>query len=317
MKIWAAVLAINCTACSFSGNAIDDSAPAMHDDAAVDTGSGDAPSIDAKLPDGAACMTSAAYATRPSHDHRYRATPTGTYDDVSAACAADGAHLAVIDDDDENTYVASLAGTPYIGLDDLDPEHTFRWTTGATGAFTKWNSFEPNDAGANEDCASILPSSQGLRWNDETCDKTHAGVCECEPGYVAPPVPTCRTAAGGVSANGRIYFVHTGSASWIAAQDDCAAMGAYLMVPSDDTENNVVNGSGPLHVTFQAWIGLSRIGNTYTPVNGAPPGYTHWKPQAPYSGEDRCVVMNVSGQWENVACTAAHPYVCECDPAPP
>lgn len=305
-------------ACSFSR-----ALPATTDG---ESSAGDA-GVDAKTwldaPPAAACMTDARYVTRPNDTHRYRVTDKAAFDDVADSCARDGAHLATIDDGDENAYVAGLLDDLlWIGFDDLDTESTFRWVARPT-AYTNWNTGEPNDFAGNEDCVQLLPTSQSSahRWNDDSCSKARAGVCECEPDFIAPPVPACRAMPGGETVNGRLYFARSTAATWSAARADCRAMGADLIVPSDQTENAIVAAPNQLHVKTDAWIGVSRTnssGGAFTPVVGASP-FTNWTDEAPHDGAGRdCVALLVaSGRWDNQACTTMHPYVCECDPVPP
>jgi hypothetical protein len=124
--------------------------------------------------------------------------------------------LVRIDSAAENSHVLSLIGTTmaawFGGTDDPDfsVEGQWRWsndtsqfwtgTAGGTaymGAFAFWNSGEPNDSGANEDCAEILPmtGANAGRWNDQPCTtRTIPFVCEIA-GDLCPADPM-KTAPG-------------------------------------------------------------------------------------------------------------------------
>jgi hypothetical protein len=167
--------------------AVDSSAPAdARPDALVDASVLDAPIPDAALPDALLppCATDLNYTVNPATLRRYRFyNITRTWTQARDICRADGAHLAVIDDADENAYVRSLSSSVlWIGLSDRAVEGMFVWVTGAPVTYTNWQSGEPNNYGLyGEDCTEMYTS--GL-WNDEGCGDALRFVCECDPDYV-------------------------------------------------------------------------------------------------------------------------------------
>jgi hypothetical protein len=286
-------------------------------DAAID-GALDAPTdapVDAPSGFQPACMTNPAYAAAAGHASRYRvATTSTTYDDATAACFTDGAHLVTIRDSSEQAYVSILvAGSAaWIGYDDLTTEGTFTWVSGATSTYTNWALGEPNNGnGSNEDC---VYAEAGGGWNDTPCSDTYPAVCECEPGYHAPAVPACMSgsATGWTEVTGRRYKLRAASSTWMAAETACASSGATLFVPSDSFEDTQV--SAALTVGL-AWIGLSSAGSAFTWVNGAPLAYTDWGDGEPAAGSG-CAMM-FEQPWYSEPCSSTEPAVCECDPAPP
>jgi hypothetical protein len=104
-------------------------------------------------------------------------------------CEADGAHLVVIDDAAEQTYLTSLAAATttdngstnqllWLGLTDQASEGSFAWVTGASVSLTHWSDGEPNNSfGGIEDCAEIRGSGD---WNDDHCSARLGYVCECD-----------------------------------------------------------------------------------------------------------------------------------------
>lgn len=104
-------------------------------------------------------------------------------------CEADGAHLVVIDDAAEQTYLTSLAKQTttdnassnelvWLGLSDQTLEGTFEWVTGQALSLSHWSGGEPNNSfGGIEDCAEIRGSGD---WNDDHCSARLAYVCECD-----------------------------------------------------------------------------------------------------------------------------------------
>ena len=104
-------------------------------------------------------------------------------------CEADGAHLVVIDDAAEQTYLTSVAtqmttdnGSTnelvWLGLTDQGVEGSFDWVTGTPLSLTHWSGGEPNNSfGGIEDCVEIRSSGA---WNDDHCSARLAYVCECD-----------------------------------------------------------------------------------------------------------------------------------------
>src|SRR5262245_23755989 len=88
--------------------------------------SADATDAPPDAPAPSACLLDSTYSSFDGH--RYKVLPQAVdYDTAIDACAADGAHLAVIDSAAENDYARSLhvAFAVWIGLDDLSVEGTF------------------------------------------------------------------------------------------------------------------------------------------------------------------------------------------------
>jgi hypothetical protein len=170
---------------------VDSAAPAdAPPDTVIDASLPDAPIADAGIPDAALpdallppCATNPNYVANPLTTRWYRYYDmTRTWTQARDICVADGAHLVVIDDADENAYVRSLSSRIlWIGLNDRAVEGRFVWVTGAPVTYTNWQSGEPNDYGlSGEDCVEMYTS--GL-WNDESCGDSLRFVCECDPEY--------------------------------------------------------------------------------------------------------------------------------------
>jgi hypothetical protein len=120
---------------------------------------------------------------------RYKEVASGqTWVLAERDCESEGGHLIVIDDEAENTWMASVAAKAltdnvsshqlsWIGLSDQVVEGTFRWVTGVSSSVELWAEMEPNSLYDNEDCVEIRASG---RWNDDHCDALLSYVCECD-----------------------------------------------------------------------------------------------------------------------------------------
>jgi hypothetical protein len=292
--------------CSFESPKAAPDAPPGEDAGVLEP---DAPPDAAFVP---ACMTDPTYANNGAH--RYKVVPRDVdYDGAIDACAADGAHLAVVDSAAENQYLASLATTAgaWIGLDDLTVEGTFRWLAPSPAGFRAFPTGEPNNY-FGEDCTLIV--SNGT-WNDAGCEYPRRPICECEPAYRPPPTPLCRTLQGGFQLqSGRRLFPRPMARTWQAAEDDCRAIGAHLLVIGDGDENGEMDlRFGPI------WIGYSDLAaeGKFEWVDGSPATYHRFGAAPPANDGLDCAVLQDFGGWANVACGESRPYVCECDPAAP
>ena len=321
------IAAVVASACSFSPSSSNTSGDGGTIDArpgvdARDGGSGSGSGSGTR----AACLTSSTY-TAGSNGHRYRRVDGGSDRDAAYdECTADGAYLAQISDDAENLTVSTfITGLTWIGLDDTVTEMTFAWVNGSTSPYRHFAANEPNDGGPQgpgEDCVYI-DTNASHTWNDSSCAASLPAVCECDATYVPPPTPACRTQAGWTAVQGRRYKYVSASRDWDAAEADCQAAGAYLMVPSDLDENNRINGQ--LEIGTKVWIGMRRTSAAdFAPVDGEPTSLVNFdgsgsgSPMGSAASDKSCVVVaNPNGNWENHKCSDGNPYVCECDPAHP
>ena len=141
----------------------------------------DALEADAAVPD---CWTNMDYAEDSVDGHRYRvffyeADWMAGFD----RCIDDQSHLVVIDSIEENDYLEALVDRRiWIGFHDRTNEGVFEWVNSAVPGFYNWNTSEPNDSGAGEDCVEMYPWNG--KWNDLACSDRHSFVCECDPTFV-------------------------------------------------------------------------------------------------------------------------------------
>jgi hypothetical protein len=107
------------------------------------------------------------------------------------SCAARGYHLVIIDNQEENDWLWSLAREPaethwYIGLTDEVVEGTYVWVDGRTaweggptGAPVTFTNFAGGSPGENlyEDCL-ILADDRSGQWVEIDCGREMAFICE-------------------------------------------------------------------------------------------------------------------------------------------
>ncbi|XP_019636936.1 PREDICTED: thyroid peroxidase-like [Branchiostoma belcheri] len=123
------------------------------------------------------------------------------------ACQAEGGRLAMPKDAATNAFLVQLKNAVrndaafYIGLSDQNAEGQWRFADGtALDSYSNWHPGEPNNAGHNEDCATLLPGSGG-KWNDVPCSGHRRYICQVPPIQLQPREGLTRVRV--VSSSGR------------------------------------------------------------------------------------------------------------------
>lgn len=143
--------------------------------------------------------------TNPANGHDYFLLEQDTWTNSEAEAVALGGHLATINDAAENQWVfdtfASFDGVDrnlWIGLNDVDVEGTFVWTSGEILGYTNWGQNQPDGNAPDADFVLIIDPSPTFtinpgEWNDATPSSTAWGVVEVVP----EPTSVGFLAAGG------------------------------------------------------------------------------------------------------------------------
>ncbi|XP_026880090.2 macrophage mannose receptor 1-like [Electrophorus electricus] len=240
-------------------------------------------------------------------------------------CREQGGHLAVIDDVNENDFVASylrdIAHHVWIGLSDRLHEGKFAWTDGTSPVlFTNWAEKEPNNNDGQEHCVSMTHNHlvTGL-WNDENCGEKRGWVCYTKKSssIPAPPPTTSPCPSGYISWYRSCYKLVSEARTWEEAQSECLKEGSNLASVDMSYEQAFISGAVQ-QASRDTWIGLRRTDDgTYKWSDGWPVFYTHWGPGEPthHKGEG-CVSMHgrsffIQGTWNDTDCTARKPYLCK------
>ncbi|KAL2094493.1 hypothetical protein ACEWY4_009212 [Coilia grayii] len=109
----------------------------------------------------------------------YISSEQKTWADSKQHCMNLGAHLVIIDSEEEQRLIYTQGKRAWIGLSDSETESIWKWVDGKVlGDSGYWMKGEPNDTNG-EDCAEILPQKEPLAsWNDESCRKEKNYICE-------------------------------------------------------------------------------------------------------------------------------------------
>jgi hypothetical protein len=122
--------------------------------------------------------------TNPANGHDYYLLTSQTWTESEAEAVSLGGHLVTINDAAEDAWVYDTFSEPFrklwIGLNDVEVEGTFVWSSGEAVAYTNWAPGEPNNnaGGTGEDWVLIRSGFFGpaRKWNDWIDDGSFFGV---------------------------------------------------------------------------------------------------------------------------------------------
>ena len=208
-----------------------------------------------------------------------------------------GGNLVTINNAAEEQWLKQTFGEDenlWIGFNDRAQEGTFEWVSGEAVTYTNWDPNEPNNAGGNEDFAT-MNFSWRKQWNDDSGSRPFRGIIEIDPvGVVEEEVY-----------NGNRYVLTEGAKSWEAAQAEARNLGGNLV-----TINNAAEEQW-LKQTFgedeNLWIGFNDRSQegTFEWVSGEAVTYTNWDPNEPnnFGGDEDFATMNFSWrkQWNDAS----------------
>ncbi|XP_069611911.1 pulmonary surfactant-associated protein D-like [Ranitomeya imitator] len=102
-----------------------------------------------------------------------------TYNDAKLACTNAGGQLASPQNAEENKAVLDFCKMykvfPYLGINDLLIEGSFRYPNGEMLSYSNWSDKEPNNDQGVEDCVEMYDNG---KWNDKNCNEKRLIICE-------------------------------------------------------------------------------------------------------------------------------------------
>ncbi|TFK09500.1 Pulmonary surfactant-associated protein D [Platysternon megacephalum] len=103
----------------------------------------------------------------------------GNFETSKAACSQAGGLLASPRNSAENSAIQQIAGRhkkmPFLGINDIQTEGTFKHLNGEALGYSNWASNEPNNSEGIEDCVEVHSSG---KWNDKSCAEKRLIICE-------------------------------------------------------------------------------------------------------------------------------------------
>ncbi|XP_034003337.1 CD209 antigen-like protein E isoform X2 [Trematomus bernacchii] len=109
-------------------------------------------------------------------------TEKASWEQSKQDCTASGAHLVIVDSEEEQKFIASKIKEPtWIGLNDTEEEGTWKWVDGSplNLNLTFWSTAQPDNFDG-EDCVEIRSIVHSQSWNDRPCTNDQHWICEKE-----------------------------------------------------------------------------------------------------------------------------------------
>uniref|UniRef100_A0A8C0J1Z9 C-type lectin domain-containing protein n=1 Tax=Chelonoidis abingdonii TaxID=106734 RepID=A0A8C0J1Z9_CHEAB len=103
----------------------------------------------------------------------------GNFETSKAVCSQAGGLLASPRNSAENSAIQQIAAwhkkMPFLGINDIQTEGTFKHLNGEALGYSNWASNEPNNSEGIEDCVEVHSSG---KWNDKSCGEKRLIICE-------------------------------------------------------------------------------------------------------------------------------------------
>ncbi|MEO0779205.1 MAG: lectin-like protein, partial [Bacteroidota bacterium] len=204
------------------------------------------------------------------NDHKYYASNgTARWDDAQAACAANGGHLVVINDDAENTFIFNnlntSSGSIWTGLNTLSSPNDFQWVNGDPVTYLNWQAGEPNGSGTNQ--AARMKQSTG-EWTDRPISNLYDYILEIPcplsgPSNDPPVVTQIRGPQSGAQFPNGVTEVAYEVTDGCGNQEICTFEVTVEATPSEITLTDC-----PADLTIDTAPGATSVTVSYGPVAG-------------------------------------------------
>jgi len=168
---------------------------------------------------------------------------------------------------------------------------------------------EPRYVTGRDDCMGLYASKTENNWITGSCFEERPFFCEVPEGTVLPAAPVITVEGkcedGFMHFKGYCYMVRSEEKTQADAQAYCQQKGANLASINNADEESFIMGISSSNV----WIGLKKIGGSYTWVDGSPVSFQNWKSDA--SKTQECVHLLYAGTWQDDQCSTARTFVCK------
>ncbi len=112
-------------------------------------------------------------------DSAYAIVQGGTWQQAEANAQKLGGHLVTINDSAENDWLASQGWLgKWIGMQDLDNDGTFTWSSGDATSWTNWEVGQPSSNGSKSENGGWFWSGHNGKWDDAPNEYSLYGIAE-------------------------------------------------------------------------------------------------------------------------------------------
>ncbi|XP_048163078.1 macrophage mannose receptor 1-like [Corvus hawaiiensis] len=231
-------------------------------------------------------------------------------------CIDLGGNLATISKKEVQAFLMSLlkdaATDAWIGLNDINQEHTYLWTDGSPVDYTNWAKGSRSYY-SMDDCVFMMknPIEQAGKWKDEGCKASKSYICQknSDPKLLnsQPTIPVF----GFNNYGDDRYEVINYKMSWEKAEKTCRDQSAELASVLDPYAESflwlqILKHGEPV------WIGLNSnmSGGQYVWSDRRRSRYLNWGSGEPNKNK-ACVYLDLDGFWKTASCNETFSSLCK------
>uniref|UniRef100_A0A8B9NY81 MRC1 protein n=1 Tax=Apteryx owenii TaxID=8824 RepID=A0A8B9NY81_APTOW len=225
-------------------------------------------------------------------------------------------NLATISKKETQAFLMSLlkdaATDAWIGLNDINREHSYLWTDGSPVHYTNWAKGSPSYY-SKDDCVFMMknPTEQAGKWKDEECKTSKSYICQknTDPKLhnSQPTIPVF----GFNNYGDDRYAIFNNKMNWEEAQKNCKDQFAELASILDPYADSYL-WLQMLHHGEPVWIGLNS--NTshghYLWSDRRRSRYQNWARGEP-NKNTACVYLDLDGFWKTASCNETFFSLCK------
>ncbi|XP_047200502.1 macrophage mannose receptor 1 [Hippoglossus stenolepis] len=250
-----------------------------------------------------------------------------TWHDALTKCSDMGAHLLIIDSQEEQFYINGKlpdfhqVDIPdiWIGLSDKDQDGDFRWVDKSAVTFSNYGPGWPRNTAGVWDCGQIFTGNYDGKWETTNCFKSLGYICEMTGGQNPKPTstPDSHCDPGHLLYGDFCYHFETERVkNWHDAEAHCSREQGHLASFHSQEELSFLTA----HMPAEAWVGLNDISveNQFVYTDGTPTDFLLWGANQPDNGEDSedCVHLRgmthaEAGKLNDDICSATKEYICK------
>ncbi|RMC04930.1 hypothetical protein DUI87_18106 [Hirundo rustica rustica] len=231
-------------------------------------------------------------------------------------CIDFGGNLATISKKEEQAFLMSLlknaATDAWVGLNDINQEHTYLWTDGSPVDYTNWAKGSRSYY-SMDDCVFLMknPIEQAGKWKDEGCKASKSYICQksSDPKLLhsQPTVPVF----GFNNYGDDRYEVINYKMSWEKAEKNCRDQSAELASILDPYAESFL-WLQILKYGEPVWIGLNSnmSGGQYVWSDRRRSRYLNWASGEPNKNK-ACVYLDLDGFWKTASCNETFLSLCK------
>ncbi|XP_033951501.2 uncharacterized protein [Pseudochaenichthys georgianus] len=227
-----------------------------------------------------------------------------TWHDAATKCSDLGAHLLIINNQDEQFYINGKlpdfhqVEIPdlWIGLSDKDQDGAFKWVDKSPVTFSNYLPGWPKNTVATWDCGQIFTGNYEGKWETTNCFKSLGYICEMTGGQNPKPTsaPDSHCDAGYLLYGDFCYQFETEQVrNWHDAEAHCSGEQSHLVSFHSLEELSFITA----HMPGEAWVGLNDINNEnqFVWTDGTAADLLPWAPNQPDDWQDNKDCVNLRG----------------------